>query len=55
MLSEKLKKLENDRIVKRTSYDEVLLRVEYKLTTNELELDTILLQLRDWTAQYVKE
>jgi len=55
MLSEKLKELENERIVERTSYNEMPLRVEYKLTKTGLELYIILQQLKDWTVKYLEE
>ncbi len=53
MLSEKLKELEKNNIITRTSYNEIPPRVEYALTVLGLELYDILQNLRIWTEKYL--
>jgi DNA-binding HxlR family transcriptional regulator len=48
MLANSLKELEADRLVKRTQYPEMPVRVEYSLTDRGRSLIPILMELRDW-------
>ena len=54
MLSLQLRKLESDKIVKRTIYAEVPLRVEYELTTIGYELRPIINELTSWGIKHKK-
>ncbi len=47
-LSKALRALEEDGLVDRRSYDELPLRVEYRLTARAAALIPILLQLQEW-------
>ncbi|MGL4850582.1 MAG: winged helix-turn-helix transcriptional regulator [Clostridium sp.] len=48
MLSQCLKELEKDNVVKRTQYNELPLRVEYSLTDNGKKLSKIMEELSLW-------
>ena len=48
MLTQRLRELERDGLVKRTLYPEVPLRVEYEMTPVGLTLDPIFKTLCDW-------
>ncbi|SFG08066.1 transcriptional regulator, HxlR family [Lachnospiraceae bacterium C7] len=48
MLSQSLKELEQDGLVKRTQYDEMPVRVEYSLTPKAKTMIPILLELKKW-------
>lgn len=52
MLTLQLRELESDGVIHRKVYAEVPPRVEYSLTEFGLSLKPILLQMRDWGAQY---
>lgn len=52
MLALQLKKLEENKIVKRTVYAEVPPRVEYELTPVGYELKTIIKELKKWGAKH---
>jgi len=47
-LSKRLKRLENDKIIKREIYSEHPVRVVYQLTEKGRTLGSILLALKDW-------
>ncbi len=52
VLTQQLKELAEDEIVTRTEYNEIPLRVEYKLTEKGIELLKILNQLTLWNQKY---
>jgi len=52
MLTLQLRKLEENKILKRTVYAEVPPRVEYELTPIGYELEPIILQLEKWGAKH---
>ncbi len=54
VLSEQLKQLEQDGIIKRTSYPEVPPRVEYSLTQYGTTLTRILMELCHWGEKHVQ-
>ncbi len=54
-LSERLNSLETDGIVQRVVIPETPPRVEYSLTAKGLELNTILVELGDWTHRWQEE
>lgn len=55
MLSQSLKHLEEYGIVHREQYNEVPVRVEYRLTESGKTLLTVLGQLMDWGNRYIEE
>lgn len=55
MLSQSLKHLEEYGIVHREQYNEVPVRVEYRLTDSGKTLLTVLGQLMDWGNRYIEE
>lgn len=55
MLSQSLKHLEEYGIVNRQQYNEVPVRVEYRLTDNGRTLLNVLRQLNDWGNQYISQ
>jgi DNA-binding HxlR family transcriptional regulator len=48
MLATSLKEMENDGMVLRTQYDEMPVRVEYRLTDRAKSIIPILLELKKW-------
>lgn len=52
VLTQQLKELAEDEIVTRTEYNEIPLRVEYKLTEKGIEQLKILNQLTLWNQKY---
>ncbi|MET3878825.1 helix-turn-helix domain-containing protein [Chitinophaga sp. OAE865] len=52
MLTLQLRKLEESKVVKRTVYAEVPLRVEYELTTIGYELRSIIRELGKWGEKH---
>lgn len=52
MLTLQLRKLEKNKILKRTVYAEVPPRVEYELTPIGYELEPIITQLEQWGAKH---
>lgn len=52
MLTLQLRKLEENKIVARTVYAEVPLRVEYKLTQIGYELEPVIRQLEKWGEKH---
>ena len=54
VLTENLKQLEDDGIVKREVYAEVPLRVEYSLTPLGEQMRPVILALADWGNKYKK-
>lgn len=55
MLAQSLKSLEHYGILSRQQYNEVPVRVEYRLTAAGMELLELLRQLRDWGNQYMQD
>ncbi|WDF67008.1 helix-turn-helix domain-containing protein [Sphingobacterium oryzagri] len=55
MLTLQLRKLEEHKLVKRTVYAEVPLRVEYELTSIGYALKPIIKQLEDWGVKHRAE
>lgn len=53
MLTNQLRELESDRIVKRKVYAEVPPKVEYSLTEYGRTLEPIMLSMRDWGAEHM--
>ncbi|GEL78529.1 winged helix-turn-helix transcriptional regulator [Tenuibacillus multivorans] len=53
VLSERLKDLEKEGIVKRTVYDETPVRIEYSLTEKGKALEPVLREMRNWSDQWV--
>lgn len=54
MLTLQLRKMEANKLVKRTVYAEVPPRVEYELTKSGLQLNPILKQLEEWGEKHRK-
>jgi DNA-binding HxlR family transcriptional regulator len=54
MLSQTLRALERDGIVARKAFDEVPLRVEYRLTPLGLQLLPLALALKQWGEQHLR-
>lgn len=54
VLTEKLKELEQDKLIEKIVFPEIPPRVEYKLTDDGLELFKVLNQLQNWSDQYIK-
>ena len=55
VLTENLKELENDKIIKKIVFPEVPPRVEYELTDTGYRLFGIITQLETWGKEYIKE
>lgn len=53
MLSQELKKLEEDHLIIRTEYPEIPPKVEYTPTERGLSLEHILSELCEWGKQYM--
>ncbi len=54
LLSERLKELEGEGIVKRHVFDEVPVRVEYELTAKGHALDPVLRDLKLWAQRWIE-
>lgn len=54
MLTLQLRKMEQNKLVKRTVYAQVPSRVEYELTESALQLNPILKQLEEWGKKHRK-
>lgn len=54
LLSERLKELEEEGIVKREVYTEVPIRVEYSLTEKGSELKPIIKEIQAWAEKWVE-
>lgn len=52
LLSERLKELEKERIVKREVFSEVPIRVEYSLTEKGMALKDTILTIQNWSQQW---
>ncbi|BCN30273.1 winged helix-turn-helix transcriptional regulator [Anaeromicropila herbilytica] len=55
MLTNSLKELEADKLIKRTQYNEMPLRVEYSLTEKGKSILPVLLELSKWWKQYTTD
>lgn len=55
MLSSTINELEADRIIQKIVYEEVPLRVEYRLTEFGQELIPVLAKMNDWGSQTIKK
>lgn len=55
MLTKQLRELENDGLISRKVYPVVPPKVEYSLTEKGQTLDPILIALRDWGQEHVKD
>ena len=53
MLTQQLRELENDRIIKRKVYAEVPPKVEYSLTAYGKTLEPIMIAMRNWGAEHI--
>ncbi|MCC7366525.1 MAG: helix-turn-helix transcriptional regulator [Dehalococcoidia bacterium] len=54
LLSDRLRQLEAEGIVKRTVYPDTPVRIEYELTTKGRELETIVRALDTWAARWTE-
>jgi DNA-binding HxlR family transcriptional regulator len=54
VLSERLKYLEHEAIIKRNVYPEVPVRIEYDLTKKGRSLEPILKEIHNWADQWVQ-
>ncbi|TFB14140.1 transcriptional regulator [Filobacillus milosensis] len=54
VLSERLKDLEKEGIVKRTVFDETPVRIEYTLTEKGKALEPILKQIQSWSDKWIE-
>lgn len=52
VLSERLKDLEKEGIVKRTVYDETPVRIEYSLTEKGMALEPVLNEIQNWADKW---
>lgn|SRR5690625_2185026 len=55
VLSERLKDLENEGIIKRTVYDETPVRIEYSLTEKGKALAPLMEEMQKWADKWVEE
>lgn len=55
MLSERLKELENEGIVKREVFPETPVRIEYSLTDKGRSLEAIMKEIENWSQQWINE
>ena len=55
MLATSLKEMETDDLVLRTQYDEMPVRVEYRLTDKAKSIIPILLELKKWGEENLEE
>ncbi|MGM0877293.1 MAG: winged helix-turn-helix transcriptional regulator [Bacillota bacterium] len=53
LLSERLKELEAEGIVKREVYPETPIRVEYSLTNKGLDLKAIIVEIENWSGNWI--
>lgn len=53
VLTENLRILEDNGLIIRTVYDEIPLKVEYKLTETGLSLKPVINSMRDWGIEYL--
>ena len=54
VLSQRLKDLENEGIIKRIVYDEVPVRIEYQLTDKGKALEPVLKAIETWSQSWIK-
>lgn len=54
LLSERLKDLEQEGIVKRDVYPETPVRIEYSLTEKGLELEPVLKEIEKWSQEWIQ-
>lgn len=54
VLTEKLKELEEDRLIEKIVYDENPPRVEYKLTSMGIELTSSIKEIEKWSKKHLK-
>lgn len=55
VLSERLKELEKEKIISRTVYPEVPVRVEYELTKKGYALKPVMTAIDQWSQRWIKE
>jgi DNA-binding HxlR family transcriptional regulator len=55
MLTQKLRELEEAKIIERTVYPEIPPRVEYKLTRQGQKLKPIIMMMEQWGEDYIRE
>lgn len=55
LLSERLKELERDGLVKREIFAEVPVRVEYKLTEKGQAMESVIRSIQQWADNWIKE
>jgi DNA-binding HxlR family transcriptional regulator len=55
MLSERLRELEDEQIVRRTVFPDTPVRVEYALTDKGRSLDTAILALGRWATEWIPD
>ena len=54
LLSERLKELEKEGIVNREVYPETPVRIVYSLTTKGLALEPIIIEIQNWSQDWIK-
>ena len=54
VLSERLKDLEQEGIIKREVFPETPVRIEYSLTEKGKDLEPIMNQIKDWSQKWMK-
>jgi DNA-binding HxlR family transcriptional regulator len=55
VLSERLKDLENEAVVKREVYPETPVRIEYSLTDKGEALEPLMRKIEDWSQNWLKD
>lgn len=54
LLSERLKDLEHEGIVKREVFPEIPVRIEYSLTKKGLALEPVIREIENWSTNWIK-
>ncbi|SDJ57807.1 winged helix-turn-helix transcriptional regulator [Salimicrobium halophilum] len=55
LLSDRLKHLENEGIVKREVFPETPVRIEYSLTEKGKDMEPLMKELESWSGEWIKE
>lgn len=53
LLSERLKELEQENVVKRVVYPETPVRIEYELTTRGRDLEKVVVEVQRWAERWI--
>ncbi|GAA4721993.1 winged helix-turn-helix transcriptional regulator [Brevibacillus fulvus] len=54
LLSERLKELEQENIVRRDVYPDTPVRIEYSLTAKGLALQTVIHEIEKWSSEWIE-